>query len=105
MLPLKALSTVVGPRRLDLRHLRQQIHQAGCDRVRRTLSTLHRLHAHIQAASPARYFGLGLSYVTGADGRIVRSQSQVSLGDRLEIHVRDGRIAATVTKKEQGHED
>jgi len=104
-LPLKALSTVVGPRRLDLRHLRQQIHQAGCDMVRRTLSTLHRLHAHIQAASPARYFALGLSYVTRPDGTVVRSRSQVSSGDRIEIHVKDGRIDATVTTKEQAHDD
>ena len=103
-LPLKALSMVVGPSRLDLRQLRQQIHQVGCDTVRRTLSTLHRLQAHIQAASPARYFALGLSYVTKPDGTLVRSRSQVSAGERLQIHVRDGTIDATVTRKEHGHD-
>jgi exodeoxyribonuclease VII large subunit len=104
-LPLTALSTVVGPARLGLRQRRQQVHQAGCDTVRRSLSTLHRLHAHIQAASPERYFLLGLSYVTGPDGTVVRSRSQVSSGDRIEIHVIDGRITATVTTKEHAHDD
>ena len=104
-LPLRALSTVIGPTLLDLRHLRQQTHQAGCDTVRRALRTLHRLHAHIEAASPERYFALGLSYVTGPDGTVVRSQSQVSSGNRIEIHVKDGRIEATVTTKEQAHDD
>ncbi|MBA2251547.1 MAG: hypothetical protein H0W13_02400 [Nitrospirales bacterium] len=73
--------------------------------MRRTLSTLHRLHAHIQAASPERYFALGLSYVTGQDGTVVRSRSQILLGDRIEIHVLDGMIEATVTKKEHAHDD
>jgi exodeoxyribonuclease VII large subunit len=104
-LPLTALSTVVGPAHLGLRQLRQHVHQAGCDTVRRTLSTLYRLHAHIQAASPERYFALGLSYVIGPDGTVVRSRSQVSSGDRIEIHVIDGRIGATVTTKEHAHDD
>lgn len=104
-LPLTALSTLVGPPRLDLRQLRQHIHQVGCETVRRTLSKLHRLHAHIQAASPDRYFALGLSYVTGPDGRVVRSLSHVSEGDRIDIHIIDGTIEATVTKKEQSHDD
>jgi exodeoxyribonuclease VII large subunit len=104
-LPLTALSTIVGPARFSLRRCRQQIYQAGCDTVRRTMSTLHRLHAHIQAASPERYFALGLSYVTGPDGTVVRSRAQVSSGDHIEIHVMDGRIDATVTKKEQVHDD
>jgi exonuclease VII large subunit len=91
---------MVGPARLGLRQRRQQIHQAGCEMVGGTLSTLHRLHADIQAASPERYFALGLSYVTGQDGTVVRSRTQVSSGDHIEIHVMDGRIEATVTKKE-----
>jgi exodeoxyribonuclease VII large subunit len=103
-LPLTALSTVVGPARLGLRQRRQQVHQAGCGTVRRSVSTLHRLHAHIQAASPERYFVLGLSYVTGPDGTVVRSRSDVALGDDIEIHVADGTINAMVMKKEQAHD-
>ncbi len=100
-----ALSTVVGPARLGLRQRRQHVHQAGCDTVRRALSTLHRLHAHIQASSPERYFVLGLSYVTGPDGTVVRSRSDVSSGDHIEVHVVDGTINAMVMKKEQAHDD
>ena len=104
-LPLTALSTVVGPSRLRLSQLRQHVHHTGCDMVRRSLSMLHRLHAHIQAASPARYFALGLSYVTDQNGTVVRTRSQVSSGDCIEIHVIDGSIEATVTRKEHTDDD
>jgi exonuclease VII large subunit len=99
-LPLTALTTLVGPTRLKLRELRQQVHQVACDTVRHAHSHLHRVHAHIQAASPDRYYALGLSYVTQADGTLVRHCADVEPGDAIEVHLREGTVPATVTRKE-----
>ncbi len=99
-LPLAALTTLVGPARLNLGELRQRVHHVSCDKVRRAQGRLHRLHAHIQAASPERYYALGLSYVTRSDGSVVRRCGDVTAGDNIEIYLSDGSVPATVTRKE-----
>lgn len=71
-LPLTALTTLVGPARLTLRDLRQRVHHISCEKVRRVQGHLHPLYAHIQATSPEWYYALDLSYVTRADGSVVR---------------------------------
>jgi exodeoxyribonuclease VII large subunit len=100
-LPLTALTTLVGPARVNMRHLRQRIHHISCETVRLAQRTLHRLHAHIQAASPDRYFGLGLSYVTRPDGSLIRRRADVTAGDPIRIHLIDGTVPATVNRKEE----
>jgi exonuclease VII large subunit len=61
---------------------------------------LHKVHAHIQAASPDRYFALGLSFVTRPDGKLVRRRADVQAGDAIEVHLIDGAVPAIVKKKE-----
>jgi exonuclease VII large subunit len=76
------------------------VHQVTCDSVRHAHSRLDRLYAHIQAASPDRYFALGLSYVTRANGTLVRHCADVEPGDVIEVHLKDGTVPATVTRKD-----
>lgn len=52
--------------------------------------------SHIQAASPDRYYVLGLSYATGSDVAVVRHCGDVTAGDNIAIHVSDGSVLATV---------
>ena len=99
-LPLTALTTLVGPTRLKLRELRQKMHQVSCEAVRRAQNRSHRVHAHIQASSPDRYFALGLSYVTRGNGTLVRHCTEVEPCDAIEVHLRDGTVPATVKRKE-----
>jgi exodeoxyribonuclease VII large subunit len=99
-LPLTALTASVGPRRFALRELRQHIHHVSSEKVRSAQRTLHHWHAHIQAASPDRYYALGLSYVTHPDGTLVRRCVDVTLGDMVHIHLMDGTVPAAVTRKE-----
>jgi exonuclease VII large subunit len=75
------------------------VHHVSCEAVRHAQNRLHRVHAHIQAASPDRYFALGLSFVTRPDGTVVRQCADVQAGDGIEVHLIDGTIPATVTKK------
>jgi exodeoxyribonuclease VII large subunit len=99
-LPLSGLNTLVGPARLRLRAAQQRVHQMGCDAVRRAYARLHKIHAHIQAASPDRYFALGLSFVTRPDGKLVRHRADVQAGDAIKVHLTDGTVPAVVTEKE-----
>jgi exodeoxyribonuclease VII large subunit len=99
-LPLTTLSRMVAPARSRLGGIRHHIHHLGCDMVRRALIHLHRLHAHIEAANPERYFALGLSYVTRSDGSVLKSRAHVSEGEHLEIHLADGIVPAAVTTQE-----
>ena len=75
------------------------------DRTRRTFG--HRLsaasadlahtRARVTTLSPQATLDRGYSVVQRADGRVVRSPTDVSGGDRLRIRVAEGELAADVT--------
>ena len=54
----------------------------------------------IKGLSPLDKLSSGFSYVEDAEGKNIRSISQVEQGQPLTIHVRDGVIKALVTGKE-----
>ena len=63
----------------------------------------HMLEIYIEklkGLSPLDKLNQGFSYVSDESGRTVRDVNQVQVGDGLLIHVRNGRLAATVTGKE-----
>jgi exodeoxyribonuclease VII large subunit len=99
-LPWTALTATIGPGRLHLRELRQRVHHVSCETVRRAQGRLQRLHAHIQAASPDRYYALGLSYVTRPGGSLVRRCGDIAAGDPIVIHLSDGTVPATIDRKD-----
>ncbi len=58
----------------------------------------------LKALSPLQKLSQGYSYVQKADGKAVRSITQVEMDEALEIYVTDGVIGATVTDiKEEDH--
>ncbi len=58
----------------------------------------------LKGLSPLHKLEQGFSYVEGADGKAVKSLSQVETGERLMIHVTDGTLTARVEdKKEERH--
>lgn len=66
----------------------------------------HQLAIYIEkmkGLSPLQKLNQGYSYVTGADGRNIRSTEQVEEGEMLQIFVTDGRIRAEV--KDRHKED
>ena len=52
----------------------------------------------MKGLSPLEKLSSGYSYVENAEGRNVRSVSQVQTGDLIKINVRDGKIEAKVTE-------
>jgi exodeoxyribonuclease VII large subunit len=67
--------------------------------MRQILKTAHGrmaiAHARLEATSPLATLGRGYAIVRGREGRVVRSVGAVVSGDRLNIQVSDGEIAAT----------
>ena len=66
------------------------------------LSSRHRLAIYIEklkGLSPLDKLNQGYSYVSDEKGRTVTDIDRISLGDRLQIHVKIGRMEAEVTAK------
>lgn len=64
----------------------------------------HQMELYIEkmkGLSPLDKLSQGFSYVSNQKGGNVKKLSQVNIGDELQIQVTDGRICATVTRKEK----
>jgi exodeoxyribonuclease VII large subunit len=51
-------------------------------------------HARLEALSPVKVLQRGYAVVRQTDGSVVRSATQVEIGERLELQVAEGRIDA-----------
>lgn len=56
----------------------------------------------LEAMSPLKVLTRGYSMVQSERGEVVRSVSQVALGERIQVKLSDGTLSATVMKKEEG---
>lgn len=56
----------------------------------------------LEAMSPLKVLTRGYSMVQSERGEVVRSVSQVALGERIQVRLSDGTLSATVMKKEEG---
>ncbi|MCM1540979.1 MAG: exodeoxyribonuclease VII large subunit [Blautia sp.] len=56
----------------------------------------------LKGLSPLEKLGSGYAYMTGEKGENIRSISQVSVGEKIRIQVKDGQIGATVTDIQGG---
>ena len=55
----------------------------------------------LEAMSPLKVLTRGYSMAQNERGEVVRSVSQVTLGERIRIRLSDGSLSATVMKKEE----
>lgn len=56
----------------------------------------------LDALSPLAVLGRGYALVTAEDGRVVRAATDVTAGDRVDIRLSEGRIAARVEPSDDG---
>ena len=56
----------------------------------------------LEAMSPLKVLTRGYSMAQNERGEVVRSVSQMTLGERIRIRLSDGSLSATVMKKEEG---
>ena len=57
--------------------------------------------AKLDAMSPLKVLTRGYSMAQSEDGAVIRSVSQVELGERIHITLGDGTLSATVMQKEE----
>ena len=102
-------------RRLQARHPRQVLHRALLRlgaieprlttamrrRLRRDEAALGQARARLQALSPLAVLGRGYAIATTADGRALRSSSEVEPGHVVGIRLHRGRLRARVVVEEQ----
>ena len=88
--------------RSEARHLASTRERLGVssrrilDTAARTLQSTRQL---LGAYDPARRLAQGWSIVTGANGAVVRSLSEIEVGDSLRVRVSDGSFVSLVTEK------
>ena len=58
----------------------------------------------LDAMSPLKVLTRGYSMAQTEQGEVIRSVSQVELGEKIQISLSDGKLSATVMHKEEVHE-
>lgn len=79
---------------LRLEELRKRNQQVILHRVDSELRTIEHLRTQVRSLSPAATMDRGYSIVLTRAGEIVRDESQVAVGDLLDIRVAHGRLSA-----------
>jgi exodeoxyribonuclease VII large subunit len=75
---------------------------ARADRaLRHKRERLDRLRLQLQERSPLRVLERGYAIATDAAGQVLRSSSQVALGEAVNLRLHEGRLTTSVTAKEE----
>lgn len=82
--------------RLDL--LQDAVLRRVQERYQTAEQQLKNMEQHLAALNPLSILERGYSAVSGADGKLIRSISQVSINDLLDIRLKDGSVLAGVNQ-------
>ena len=81
----------------DLNHLKERLAAAQFRSIDRSKQRYVALTAKLDAMSPLKVLSRGYSMTQKTDGAVIRSVSQIAIGDVVEITMSDGRVTAAVT--------
>ena len=87
----------IGDRRLRLDHIRDRLTAAEERRISSDKQRFIKLGASLNAMSPLRVLSRGYAVAVNDRGETIKSVHQVSIGERLELRVSDGRIGTVVS--------
>ncbi len=87
----------IGDRRLRLDHIRDRLTAAEERRISSDKQRFIKLGASLDAMSPLRVLSRGYAVAVNDRGETIKSVHQVSIGERLELRVSDGRIGTVVS--------
>ena len=94
---LRTLRPDLARARRELGQLEARMQRAARTRVDAQQRSVAALAAHLQHLAPAAVLARGYSITRDAEGKILRSASQVGVGDGLQIQLADGSIGALVS--------
>ncbi len=102
---LKSPTAYLNQRRQVVLMLKNRLNAAGTHTVERKKRIFVEQTAKLDAMSPLKVLTRGYAMAQTADGMVLKSVSQVELGERITVGVADGSLSATVMeKKENQHE-
>ena len=85
----------------NLELLKNRLISAQNQTVNRKNQRFVALTAKLDAMSPLKVLTRGYAMAQGEDGEVVRSVSQVELGQRISVTLSDGKLSATVMDKKE----
>lgn len=91
--------TWLDPHAQALAAARTRAGQAVDRRLTEASAHLSRLSTALRALSPQATLDRGYAVVRLADGTVLRRRNQVRVGDRLDVRLAEGQVAAEVTRK------
>ena len=91
-------------KRKDLNLLTNRMAAAQNQTITRSNARYIAAVSKLDAMSPLKVLTRGYSMVQTEQGEVVRSVSQVELGEKIQISLSEGKLSATVMQKEEIHE-
>ncbi len=98
-LSLPDWNDVLQNRRKTLADQQERLQKNMTDQLLRHAQQLHHFCARLEAVSPLALLSRGYTVVTDAAGKTVTSVLQMQVGDRFYLHMQDGVLEGTVTKR------
>ncbi len=93
---LKDPAAAVDFRRMELDRLREAFTSAQERQISRKKHDFIRLTASLDAMSPLKVLARGYCTASDAEGRLIKSTSQINVGDSISIRISDGTAGCTV---------
>ncbi len=102
---LKSPTAYLHQRRQALQLLQNRLVSAQTQTIERKKRRFVEQTAKLDAMSPLKVLTRGYAMAQTADGKVLKSVSQVDSGETINVSLSDGALRTTVTeKKENGHE-
>ena len=98
---LKTPTGYLDQRRKALQLLENRLLSAETRNVERKHRSFVQYVSALDAMSPLKVLTRGYAFVGKDDGSVIKSVQQAQPGDRIMVHLTDGRLNATVTEKEE----
>ena len=89
-------SHIVNDRRMEVLRLCEKLDLSTVRIVEKARNSLVTKVSKLEALNPLAVVARGYSVVSGKDGKTVKSIHSVSLGEKIEVRMSDGRISAVV---------
>lgn len=94
---LRSPTGYLDQKRLSLEHLRQRLVSAQSRGIDQKKQRFIGLTSKLDAMSPLKVLTRGYAMTQTVDGNVIRSVSQVRIGDSLKVSLHDGHFTAAVT--------
>lgn len=101
---LRSPTGYLDQRRKSLELLTNRMAALAQDQITRKNQRYIAAVSKLDAMSPLKVLTRGYAMAQSADGSVLRSVSQVELGERIDLSLSDGKLSATVMNKEANNE-